>query len=305
MRLRILILLWISSICGACAHGPIKTDHTSRRVASEIESQATATVQAITSKTLVSWDVSSQPYKDIWKKKNCELATGPCFIEECDLQVSNCRPDHVLLFRAESAVYEQPAISDLARSMEKSVTLFQGKSSQDGLDTLKSEVNKLNWIQQDFFEDPRSGSYVLKNGPDGRHWYDTNGGPSLDGQVDSGITYTPVELLILFHMAGSHLFYLDPNMGQVPLDPFVSLSRSPVVPEWFLSSQEGRMIVLSVPRSEISSDCKNFGKEGSITDFTPCVGGRYAYEAELDAILFPQHEYVWKVYRASKSAALR
>lgn len=215
-----------------------------------------------------------------------------CFVTECEVSPESCRPERILLFRGEPSKFPTPGTSGLLRSRwagsDYHVDALSGESL---LSALRSDLVSIRPIIRGGFSN-EDGDLVLQ-----RH-------SGAWAHVESGSVSAGSFQQILFgsHSSGSYLAYDDEHLGRVSLDPLISFSPNPYVAHSFSGgaqqgSSPGRLIVLSIPRSEIAQGCgETIPKSGSVQDSGDCGSQMHSDEIEFDSVLYVSPDYVWKSF---------
>lgn len=115
-----------------------------------------------------------------------------------------------------------------------------------------------------------------------------------------------MNILFAFHSENATIYYRDPKLGDLPIDPLVSYSASPEQGSRFSHpdkpGEDGVFIVASVPENEIALGCdESLPNAGSFWSPIRCAeASKFDEERELDAFLFISPDYVWKSFKVAK-----
>ena len=268
------------------------------------ETEARQTMQAIQKQKFNFPKLTAQLEK-VWNQK-CEKVnpSRPCRLNECDLKITGFRKDHVLLFRGEDQKFEWPSMSSLVRThWQNSAYGFSNGRPLDALQLLKRLRLDLALFGRTTGA-PQGTPFLLdrdlKTGS--RRWSMSGRDISFWGHFgdrdDPALVFTG--MLRIFHDVGSYFFFNDPDLGQVCLDPLVSYSAS-VMTAIGTNREKGRVMILSVPKSELVTDCPQQRLvPGSILSFTACqIKNQFLLEREYDAVLYPNPKYIFQIPETS------
>ncbi len=231
-----------------------------------------------------------------------------CMIEECDFSPKQCKADHVLLFRGEEKLYSLTTTSALLRTRLSNSNYGQGF---DVSEMMKQFSNDLG-VLREFDAAPQSDSVLLsinsKTGQRQWSWLATHEDVKPYGSTPHP-SLNPALTAYAFHVEASYLYYRDDTLKQnFAIDPLISLTSDPSVAQSFTRHegspervrQKGRVIVLSVPRTALIPLCQKSATliPGTILDPRSCEGGinEYTEEQELDAVLYPKPEWVYRSF---------
>ncbi len=297
----IILIVLLSAINGAAFSAP-----------QQIEEPYASDVAAVTSKIKSIDQSNTDELIPLFKKpptcsnvKNIRI----CHLSECDaFPGASCRADRLVLFRGEGHQSRLPSVSSLLYSYEQGMNLAPGGGIGGTLVGLKlafegfrtnvgypDESDPVYFVRSDSgFDWVSQSGKILGVNPD-RYW----------------VKDSFVFMLGKLHFLDSVAYFKDTTSPSLyNTDPFVSYSSNPEVAISFAAGEEdpstkARLIVLSVPRSEISYNCSDdLPQGGSMWDARSCgedgpVAG-YNDESEIDAIFYPKIDYVFRSYVATQ-----
>jgi hypothetical protein len=269
----------------------------------EIALQSIEKVQNISTSNLTELNLMSKTWKKRCEKKSADQI---CFIEECDIHPKDCTPNHVLLFRGESSLYALSTTSALLRAKLR----HSEYASQLTLTQLLNQFSEDIEILRTLDAAPQDSPMLLTVNEGGiRKWsWKSTGEPFKPYQSNTKLS-TPAFTTYSFHVEASYLFFEDQTLNQqIAIDPLISMSSDPFVarsfsgeePERYESKPEGRVIVLSVPKSDLQPLCGHHGQltPGSVLDPRRCktLLNEHTEEQELDVVLYVKPDWIYRSF---------
>jgi hypothetical protein len=238
-------------------------------------------------------------------EKKCGTSPSPaCRLSECDaFPGPSCRKGRVLLFRGEDRMFELASTSALYRSRLKG-SRFTGDL---GGEALLKEFSSALGVLRLFLYGPQAEPVLLKSTPGGGAAWVWKQGEEPVKPYDGITAPLPSALTAyLFHVEASYLFYREPDGRDSGIDPLISYTSDPKVARAFATPDEaartgpGRVIVLSVPASDLTPLCgKGTGLvPGAVLDPRSCreIGNEHSEELELDVVLYTKSDWIFRAY---------
>jgi hypothetical protein len=233
-------------------------------------------------------------FQERWNALCGPSSAGDCVLHECDVvPAKECRAKRILLFRGEDRDPSVFSLSGLARNHWKGLAFAPDVDAPGLMRRLHDEMEAFRPVDRP----PTDGGPVVLDPSSGtRRWIYGETPDSVYKPGATGPALTFLQILAFFHVESSYLYFNDPALGPVSIDPLISYSASPLVATGF--GHRGRLIVLSVPEDEILPDCgEEVPKPGRILNGHLCESQTaFPLEREFDVVLFPLPHLVWKSF---------
>jgi hypothetical protein len=241
---------------------------------------------------------------DLHRSKCGDSPSAKCRITECEaFPGAQCRKNRVLFFRGEDQAFDLASTSALYRAHLKG-SHYTGPL---GAEALMAKFVKTLGVLRYFEYGPQSEPVLLKLNPGGRPMWVWRSGEEPIRPYDHLSSPKPAAFTAYsFHVEASYLYYREPDGRDTGMDPLISFSSNPTVARSFATPDEGatgpgRVIVISVPVQELRSLCdRNVRLDpGTLLDTSACLedaGNEYSEEAEVDAVLYPKSDWIFRSY---------
>ncbi len=238
------------------------------------------------------------------RSKCGDSPAAKCRITECDAFPGNsCRKNRALFFRGEDQAFDLASTSALYRA-HRNGSHYAGHL---GAEALMSRFVKSLGVLRYFEYGPQSESVLLKRNSSGKsEWVWRSGEDPVRPYDRLSSPKAAAFTAYSFHVEASYLYFREPDGRDTGIDPLISFSSDPTVARSFATPDEGakgpgRVIVISVPVHELQSLCKKDARldPGTILDTSACLeeaGNEYSEEAEVDAVLYPKSDWIFRSY---------
>jgi hypothetical protein len=233
-----------------------------------------------------------------------DSSAANCRLSECEgFPTPACRKDRALFFRGEDRAFDLASTSALYRAHLKG-SHYTGTLGAEAL--MERFVKSLGVLR--YFEyGPQSEPVLLKKNPGGKWvWVWRSGEEAIRPYDNLKSPKSAAFTAYSFHVEASYLYYREPDGRDTGIDPLISFSSDPTVARSFATPDEGtpgpgRVIVISVPVRELRTLCdrKAHLEPGTILDTSACLedaGNEYSEEAEVDAVLYPKSDWIFRSY---------